>query len=144
MGRPTSTVTFMLTDVEGSSALWEQQPVEMAGALAAHDAIVRAGVQAGGGRVFSTAGDAFAAAFATAAAAAATALGIIGALEGAASPLRVRIALHTGETDERDGDYFGPTLNRAARLRDIAHGGQVVDELFGWVARSRSGRLDHQ
>src|SRR5262245_42062859 len=126
MGPPSSTVTFMLTDVERSSALWEQRPVEMAGALAAHDAIVCAAVEANAGRVFSTAGDAFAAAFATAGTAAAAALEVIGALEGATSPLRVRIALHTGEADERGGDYFGPSLNRAARLRDIAHGGQVV------------------
>ena len=76
--------------------------------------------------MFSTAGDGFAAAFSTAGAATATAVAIQEGLAASGSPLRVRIGLNTGETDERGGDYFGPTLNRAGRLRDIAHGGQVL------------------
>ena len=126
MERPTGTVTFLLTDVESSSALWEQQPEDMAAALALHDAIIRAAVTSCDGTVFSTAGDGFAAAFATAASAAAAAVGIQENLVARGSRLRVRIGLHTGETDERGGDYFGPTLNRAGRLRDVAHGGQIV------------------
>jgi predicted ATPase/class 3 adenylate cyclase len=119
-------VTFLLTDVERSSARWDERAAEMAAALAQHDAVVREAVAGGGGVVFSTAGDGFAAAFDTAQAAAATAVAMQQGLEAAGSPLRVRMGLHTGETDEREGDYFGPTLNRAGRLRDIAHGGQVL------------------
>jgi predicted ATPase len=98
----------------------------MPDALAAHDGIVRKAVASRNGEVFSTGGDAFAAAFGTAADAAAAALAIQEELGAAGSPLRVRIGVHTGTADERDGDYFGPTLNRAARLRDIGHGGQIL------------------
>ena len=98
----------------------------MADTLADHDALVRGAIGRAGGHVFSTAGDGFAAAFATAGAAAAAAISIQAELVAADSPLRVRIGLNTGETDERGGDYFGPTLNRAGRLRDIAHGGQAL------------------
>jgi predicted ATPase/class 3 adenylate cyclase len=126
MARPTGTVTFLLTDVERSSAHWDQRASEMAEALAQHDTLVRDAVETGGGLVFSTGGDGFAAAFVTAGAAAATAVAIQEGLGASQSPLRVRMGLNTGETDERGGDYFGPTLNRAGRLRDIAHGGQVL------------------
>jgi predicted ATPase len=119
-------VTFLLTDVERSSAKWDEQAAEMAVALTQHDAVVREAVAGRGGVVFSTAGDGFAAAFDTAHAAATTAIEIQRELATAGSLLRVRMGLNTGETDERDGDYFGPTLNRAGRLRDIAHGGQVL------------------
>jgi predicted ATPase len=119
-------VTFLLTDVERSSAQWDSHAAEMAAALAHHDSVVRDAVAVGGGVVFSTAGDGFAAAFDTAQAAVATAMAIQRKLAAAGSPLRVRMALNTGETDERDGDYFGPTLNRAGRLRDIAHGRQML------------------
>ena len=93
-------------------------------ALARHDNLMRTAISGHGGQVFSTAGDSFAAAFASpheavaAAVAAQLALGEVG--------LRVRMAVHTGEAHERDGDYFGPTLNRAARLLGAAHGAQVV------------------
>ena len=103
-----------------------KRAAEMAAALAQHDALVRDAVAGAGGIVFSTAGDGFAAAFDTAHVAAATAAAIQRELAAAGSPLRVRMGLNTGETDEREGDYFGPTLNRAGRLRDIAHGGQVL------------------
>ena len=126
MPEPTGTVTFLLTDVERSSAQWDEHAAEMAAALAQHDALVRDAVARAGGVVFSTAGDGFAAAFDTAHAAAATAAAIQRDLAVAASPLRVRMGLNTGETHERGGDYFGPTLNRAGRLREIADGGQVV------------------
>jgi predicted ATPase/class 3 adenylate cyclase len=126
MARPTGTVTFLLTDVERSSAQWDERAAEMAEALARHDALVREAVDGGGGQVFSTAGDGFAAAFETAGAAVATAVAIQEGLANSGSPLRVRMGVNTGETDERGGDYFGPTLNRAGRLRDIAHGGQVL------------------
>src|SRR5215510_14517591 len=107
MSRPTGTVTFVLTDVERSSAHWDAQAREMAAVLAQHDAMVREAVGHAGGFVFSTAGDGFAAAFDTAHAAASAAMNIQRELADAGSPLRVRMGLNTGETDERDGDYFG-------------------------------------
>ncbi len=128
--RPTGIVTFLLTDVEGSTGAWEAHPEAMARAMARHDAIVRAVVEAHGGYVFSTAGDAFAAAFTSATDAARAAVGIQRALRDEPWPpplaVRVRIGLHTGAAVERDGDYFGPTVNRAARIMAAGHGGQVL------------------
>src|SRR5436190_7107044 len=102
----------------------------MRGALARHDEIVRAVIETNGGWVFSTAGDGFAAAFARAgdgliaARTAQVALCTEQWPDGAS--IRVRMGLHTGEAEERDGDYFGSAVNRAARLMSAAHGGQVV------------------
>ena len=127
---PSGTVTFLFTDIEGSTRRWEQQPRAMAAALAQHDARVREAIAAHRGHVFKTVGDAFCAAFATAPAALYAALDAQGALladaPGEAAPLRVRMALHTGTAEERDGDYFGPPLNRVARLLEAGHGGQVL------------------
>src|SRR5262245_3023221 len=103
MVRPTGTVTFLLTDVVRSSAQWDAGPTDMAAALAQHDGIVRDAVERGAGVVFSTGGDGFAAAFQTAGAAADTAIAIQANLTASGSPLRVRMGLNTGETDERDG-----------------------------------------
>ena len=129
-GRPTGTMTFLFTDVEGSTRLWENHPVEMRGALARHDEILRSAIERNGGYVFSTAGDAFAAAFDRASDAVATAVDTQRAFEAElwpeATPVRVRMGLHTGEAQERDGDYFGPTLNRAARIMSAGHGGQIL------------------
>ena len=128
--RPSGTVTFLFTDVVGSTALWDARPNDMRAALSSHDAIVRNMVDEFDGYVFSTAGDSFAVAFGRPLQAAYAALGIRSRLEGAdwAGPFRleVRFGLHTGTADERDGDYFGPHLNRAARLMSAGHGGQVV------------------
>jgi predicted ATPase/class 3 adenylate cyclase len=128
--RPSGAVTFLFTDIEGSTRLWEAQPADMARALARHDAVVREAIDARDGYVFSTAGDAFGAAFAEATAGAAAAVATQRALQREPWPqgaeLRVRMGLHTGETVERDGDYFGPTLNRCARVMAAAHGGQVL------------------
>jgi predicted ATPase/class 3 adenylate cyclase len=127
---PTGTVTFLFTDIEGSTALWESSPESMRSALERHDGILRAAIAGRGGAVFSTAGDAFAAAFSSADAALGAALDAQVALQGEPWPtepgLRVRMGLHTGAAHERDGDYFGPTLNRAARVMALAHGGQVL------------------
>ncbi|MBA2450600.1 MAG: tetratricopeptide repeat protein [Chloroflexi bacterium] len=127
---PSGTVTFLFTDIEGSTRRWEQQPQVMAAALAHHDALVREGIATHRGHVFKTVGDAFCAAFATAPAALGAALDTLGALLadawGEAAPLRVRMALHTGTAEERDGDYFGPPLNRVARLLEAGHGGQIL------------------
>ncbi len=128
--RPTGTVTFLFTDIEGSTARWEQQRVTMQAALARHDAILREAIAAHGGHVFKTVGDAFYATFATAPAALAAALAAQHALAGEdwgeVGPLHVRMALHTGTAEERDGDYFGPPLNRVACLLSAGHGGQIL------------------
>ena len=127
---PTGTVTFLFTDVEGSTGLWERHPAAMEGALAHHDEILRDTIVEHGGYVFSTAGDAFSAAFGRARVAVAAAQVIQERLGAAEWPdgveIRVRMGLHTGEAQERDGDYFGPTLSRAARLMTAGWGGQVL------------------
>lgn len=128
---PTGTVTFLFTDIEGSSTLWERYPESMRGALAAHDAIVRRSTQARHGTVFKTIGDAFCCAFAhpdEAIDAAIDAQRAIAAHAWAAElgGIRVRMGVHTGKAVERDGDYFGPTVNRVARLASIGHGGQIL------------------
>ena len=127
---PSGTLTFLLTDIEGSTTLWERQPAAMQSALARHDAILREGIERCGGRVFKTAGDAFYAAFEEASAAVTAALSVQCALGAeawpTARPLRVRMALHTGEAQWRQGDYFGPALNVAARLLSVCRGGQML------------------
>jgi predicted ATPase/class 3 adenylate cyclase len=127
---PTGTLTFLFTDLEGSTRLWEEHPEAMKDALSRHDEIVRASIDASGGRVFSTGGDGMAAAFRVATAAVDAALELQRNLQaetwGDTGPLRARVAVHAGEAHERDGDYFGPALNRTARLMAVAHGGQVV------------------
>jgi class 3 adenylate cyclase len=129
-GPPTGTVTFLFTDIEGSTRMWEGHPQAMQGALARHDEILRRLIQDRGGYVFKTVGDAFCCAFSTAPDALETALAVQRALSGeeweATGPLRVRMALHTGAAEERDGDYFGLPVNRVARLLSAAHGGQVL------------------
>jgi predicted ATPase/class 3 adenylate cyclase len=128
--RPSGTVTFLFTDVEGSTPLWEREPEAMQSGLARHDQIMRSVLASHGGHVFSTAGDAFAAAFASPFDAVNAALAIQAAFAAekwpTSSAIRVRIGLHSGTADERDGDYFGPTLNRAARIMGVAGGGEVL------------------
>jgi class 3 adenylate cyclase len=123
-------VTFLFTDVEGSTALWERQPHEMDAALLVHDEILRAAAAAHLGTIFATGGDAFCVAFGRADAAVAAAVEAQRALAAADWPhglsLKVRMGLHTGECHERGGDYFGPAVNRAARVKDAANGSQVV------------------
>ncbi|HJQ29960.1 MAG TPA: adenylate/guanylate cyclase domain-containing protein, partial [Rubrobacter sp.] len=129
-GTPTGTVTFLFTDIQGSTTLWERHAEAMQYAIARHDAILHQVVDDHGGYVFKTVGDAFCCAFSTATDALEAALDAQRALfaeewhvEGG---VRVRIALHTGVAEERDGDYFGPPVNRVARLLHAAHGGQVL------------------
>jgi predicted ATPase/class 3 adenylate cyclase len=130
VGAPSGTVTFLFTDVEGSTRLWESAPSVMGAAMARHDELVRAEIEAHGGHVFSTGGDGFAVAFARAGDAIAAAVSAQRALGGESWPagaaIGVRMGLHTGEAEERDGDYFGSAVNRTARLMALAHGGQVV------------------
>ena len=126
------TVTFLFTDIEGSTGLWEQYPEAMKAALARHDAILREVVEAHGGRIIKTLGDGIHAVFDTAAGGVAAALAAQRALfaegwEGIKPQvIRVRMALHTCEAEARGGDYYGPDLNRAARLMSIGHGGQTL------------------
>ncbi len=126
--------TFLFTDIEGSTRLWEEHPDAMRVALAHHDDLLRACIEAHGGQVFKTVGDAFCATFpeprgaldaVLAAQTWLTALDLRLAGDGRV-PLRVRMALHTGAAEARGGDYFGPALNRVARLLALGHGGQVL------------------
>jgi class 3 adenylate cyclase len=127
---PTGTVTFMFTDIEGSTLLWEHIPEQMGSALRRHDELVRASIEGAGGHVFATGGDGFGAVFTSAVDATDAALdaqrGLLAEPWPGSVELRVRIGLHTGEALERGGDYFGPHVNRAARLAGAAHGGQTV------------------
>ena len=129
---PTGVVTFLLTDIEGSSRLWEGDADAMAAALELHDELIAKTVNEHGGRLLKAKGegDATLTVFRRASDAVASAVELQRTLHRAAWPggldLRVRVALHTGEAHERDGDYFGPALNRAARLRSVARGGATV------------------
>ncbi len=130
---PTGTVTFLFTDVEGSTKLWEEHPDAMRAVLAQHDTLLRSCIESYGGHVFKTIGDAFCAVFGEPAGAVMAAIAAqqwLSALslpsDGGGAPLKVRMALHSGVAEERDGDYFGPVLNRIARLLALAHGGQVL------------------
>jgi predicted ATPase/class 3 adenylate cyclase/DNA-binding CsgD family transcriptional regulator len=123
---PTGTVTLVLADVEGSTRLWETQPDEMTAALARFEQTVSELVAAHDGvrPVEQGEGDSFVAAFARASDAVACALEL---QRAPLAPIRLRIGVHTGEVQLRDeGNYAGPTINRTARLRDLAHGGQTV------------------
>ena len=127
---PTGILTFLFTDIQGSTRLWERDAKRMQRALARHDEILKSTVESHGGYVFKMVGDACCAAFSS----------TQGALEAALSAqraifseswdeecrIRVRMALHTGEVEERDGDYFGPPVNRVARLLSAGHGGQTL------------------
>ena len=129
-GLPSGTVTLLFTDVEGSTRLWEAERDAMAAALRRHDEILRDAIEQVGGYVFKTVGDSFCAAFSAARAgldAALTAQRSLAAQSWPTSrPIVVRMGLHAGVCEERDGDYFGPAVNRAARLLTVASGGQVL------------------
>jgi len=140
MGKlPSGTVTFLFTDIEGSTKLWEKHPEAMKSALALHDSILKDAVESNNGHIIKTTGDGIHAVFSTA-------LDSVKAVldaqhefqtseffakrpdEGKNSEvlIRVRMGLHTGEAELRDGDYYGGTLNRAARIMSIGHGGQIL------------------
>ena len=127
---PTGTLTFLFTDIAGSTQRWESHREAMQDAVRRHDALVRTAIEAQGGHVFKTIGDAFCAVFERPEAAAPAALAVQRAIDGedfsAVGGLDVRVALHTGTSDERSGDYYGPAVNRVARLLGIAHGGQIL------------------
>ncbi|MGE5463476.1 MAG: adenylate/guanylate cyclase domain-containing protein, partial [Syntrophothermus sp.] len=129
---PTGTATFLFTDIEGSTRLWEKHPQEMESALARHDSILREAVESNHGFVIKTTGDGFHAVFEKAVDALRAAIRAQSELHTVFSPpsetvhLKARMGIHTGEAELRDGDYFGQSLNRAARLMSVGHGGQIL------------------
>ncbi len=128
---PVGTITFLFTDIEGSTLRWERYPEEMRVALARHDEILRTIASDNAGVVFKTVGDAFYVVFATAGAAISAALVAQKVLSQekwheTIAPLRVRMAIHTGEAEKRGQDYFGQSLNRVARILSSGHGGQIL------------------
>ena len=123
-------VAFLFTDIEGSSLKWLNHRAAMQEALRVHDEILREAVAAHGGEVFKTGGDAFSAAFRRPSDAVGAAIDAQQALAradfGSVDGLAVRMAVHVGTAERREGDYFGPALNRVARLLSLGHGGQVL------------------
>jgi predicted ATPase/class 3 adenylate cyclase len=132
MALPTGTVTFLFTDIEGSTSLWEKYPEEMKNALAKHDAILKEAIQSNHGHIIKTTGDGVHAVFTTAidsvnaSIAAQRELSSSFTISPSTFALKVRMGIHTGEAELRDGDYYGSSLNRAARIMSIGHGGQVL------------------
>ena len=118
---PSGVVTFLFTDIEGSTRRWEADPEGMRAALAAHDEVLRSAIEAHGGWSSKHTGDGVCAAFASARSAVDAALAAQQELQ-----LPVRMGLATGEAQIREADYFGPVLNRAARVMAAGHGGQVL------------------
>jgi predicted ATPase/class 3 adenylate cyclase len=125
---PSGTVTFLFTDIEGSTQLWERHPEAMKEALAKHDFILRDAIEANGGQVIKTTGDGIHGVFEKAIHAVHATLAAQRALKAPSHDLqiKVRMGLHTGEAEIRAGDYHGQALNRAARIMAAGHGGQVL------------------
>src|SRR5262245_23405334 len=127
---PSGTVTFLFTDLEGSTRLWDEYPDAMKAALARHDEILRVAIGAHDGHVVKTTGDGVHAVFAVADDAVLAAVdgqrALVGEPWGEIGDLRVRMGLHTGTAEGRDGDFYGSSVNQAARLMSVAHGGQIV------------------
>ena len=137
---PTGTVTFLFTDIEGSTRRWQDEPEAMRALLVEHDAILRDVIDKHRGHLFKHTGDGVASVFTSAADAVAAA---VDAQVRLADVLPVRMGLHTGEAELRGGDYFGSTLNRCARLMGVAHGRQiVVSEATAGLVRDRGDLRD--
>jgi len=137
-------LTFLFTDLEGSTPLWEQYPDLMQVVSARHDELLRAVFEGNGGRVVKTTGDGFHVVFASPADGIAAALAGQQAITTEVWPpevgsIKVRMGLHAGEGQAREGDYYGPDLNRAARVMGIGHGGQIL--VSGTTAALLRGRL---
>lgn len=127
---PTGTVTFLFTDIEGSTRLWDLHPSAMSESLSIHDNLLTNQVDGHDGYVFSRAGDGWGVAFASPASALDAALSIQDEIAHQIWPepipeIKIRMGLHTGTSTERGGDYFGTSVNRAARVAGVANGGQV-------------------
>src|SRR5436190_23646266 len=131
MARPTGIVTFLFTDIEDSTPRWESVPDEMRSALALHDDVLRAAIEAEDGWLFKHTGDGVCAAFQSPRAAVDAAIAAQNALA-----LPVRMGIATGDAEQRGDDYFGPALNRAARVMAAGHGGQIL------VAASTAALVD--
>ena len=118
---PSGVVTFLFTDVEGSTRRWESDADSMRAALATHDEVLRDAIEGHGGFMFKHTGDGVCAA-------AASPMGAVDAAVAAQQKLElpVRMGIATGEAELRDGDYFGAVLNRAARVMAAGHGGQIL------------------
>lgn len=125
---PTGTVTFLFTDIEGSTQLWEKFPAEMNTALAKHDAILKERIESNRGHIIKTTGDGVHAVFLTVIEAIDAVLSVQHDLQLLIDNLeiKVRMGLHTGEAERRGDDYYGQTLNRAARIMSAGHGGQIL------------------
>ena len=139
-------MTFLFTDLEGSTLLWNDNEAAMASAVAGHDAILRSVFERTGGYVFTTAGDSFAVAFPDANSAVDAGVGLQREMTARTfdeiGELRVRVGLHTGTAELRDGDYFGPDVNLAARIMSSAHGGQILASLSTIVLARGVATLD--
>ena len=128
-GWPTGTVSFLFTDVEGSTRLWAADEEAMSQSLRLHDSVLRGAIETADGHVFTTAGDSFAAAFSRASdavRAATDAQAALGRAEWPGPVLHVRMGIHMGEAEERNGDYFGTVVNTAARVEAAGHGDQIL------------------
>ena len=126
---PTGTVTLLFTDIVGSTYLWEQFPEQMTADLPRHDALLRQAIKAHDGYVFKTVGDQFCAAFAhayDALGAAVMAQKALAKEPWSGQRIKVRMGVHSGSVENREDDYFGPTVNRVARLMSTGHGGQTL------------------
>jgi class 3 adenylate cyclase len=136
-------LTFRFTDIESSTALWDAEPLAMSRALRIHDRVLRAAIERQSGSVFSTAGDGVGAVFDSAPAALVAALDAQRSFGAVAwpttAPLRVRMGVHTGAAEERDGDYLGPTVNRTARVMGLARGAQILVSLSSKHALGDAG-----
>jgi predicted ATPase/class 3 adenylate cyclase len=148
---PSGNVIFVFTDIEGSTQRWEAHHQAMQAAVERHEDLVRGAIETNDGYIFKTAGDSFCAAFARVSDAVAATIAAQVALASedfsAVSGLRVRMGVHAGSASERGGDYFGPEVNRAARLMSIGHGGQVLlsgaaRELLSNVVPSNTSLID--
>src|SRR5215211_2800930 len=140
---PAEPLTFVFTDLESSTQLWERFPDAMKGAIERHDKILRDAVNGAGGRVVKITGDGLMAVFSSAWDAVAASLEAQSALQaeawGETGPLRVRMGIHVGEAQQRAGDFYGLPVNRTARIMAAAHGGQVL--LSANAARLAQSRL---
>ena len=139
-GVPDAPRTFLFTDVEGSTRMWEQYPAGMRQALARHDAILSSAIDGNDGDIVKTTGDGLMAVFDGALdavrASVAAQRALIAEPWPTTAPIRVRMGIHTGEAESRGGDYFGPAVNRAARIMAAGHGGQILLSASAAAARS--------
>ena len=129
MALPLGTVTFLFTDIEGSTKLWEKYPEAMKAALAKHDSVLKEAITSNHGQIIKTTGDGIHAVFGTAIDAVHATLAAQQNLQSLISnslQIKARMGLHTGEAELRGNDYYGQALNRAARIMSAGHGGQIL------------------